>query len=105
MWLETNLKLNIMAKEKIEDFLTADELKEIKQLLLDLNTAKLKLADDFLAIEQVKDVLKIVREKLISNERQLIVKYGKDAKINLDTGKISKAQKEKILNKEKDAEN
>ena len=79
-----------MAKEKIEDFLTEDELKEIKQLITDLNTGKIKLADGVLEVEHIKKILKLIKEKLIDKERALIVKYGKDSTINLQTGKISK---------------
>ena len=86
-----------MAKEKIEDFLNEDELKDIKQLIQDLNTAKIKLADGVLEVEQVKRVLNIIKEKLIENERCLITKYGKDSTINLETGKITQAQKDKFL--------
>ena len=84
-----------MAKEKVEDFLTTDELKEIKQLIQDLNTAKIKLADGFLELESVKSVLKIIKEKLIDNERSLVAKYGKDAKLNLETGRVTQQQKVK----------
>lgn len=83
-----------MAEHKsIEEYLTEDELKEVKQLLQDLNTAKIKLADGFLEMEQVKSVLKIIKEKLVDNERQLVTKYGKEARINLDTGKVTKQYK------------
>ena len=84
-----------MAKEKVEDFLTTDELKEIKQLIQDLNTAKIKLADGFLELESVKSVLKIIKEKLIDNERSLVAKYGKDSKLNLETGRVTQQQKVK----------
>ena len=41
-------------KELIEDYLTTDELNEIKQVIQDLNSAKIKLADNVLEQEQVK---------------------------------------------------
>jgi hypothetical protein len=84
-------------KEKIEDFLTEEELKDVRQLIKDLNTAKLKLADGIMEQDNVKKVLGIIKEKLIGQERVLITKYGEDASINLETGKITKKQAEAFL--------
>jgi hypothetical protein len=80
-------------KELIEDYLTTDELNEIKQVIQDLNSAKIKLADNVLEQEQVKKVLGIIKTKLIEKEKTLITKYGKDASISLETGKITPKQK------------
>lgn len=84
-------------KEKIEDFLTEEELKDVRQLIKDLNTAKLKLADGIMEQDNVKKVLGIIKEKLIEQERVLITKYGQDSSINLETGKITKKQAEAFL--------
>tara|TARA_Y100001938_G_C7823169_1_gene297619 strand:- start:156 stop:476 length:321 start_codon:yes stop_codon:yes gene_type:complete len=84
-------------KEKVEDYLTTDELNEIKQVIQDLNSAKIKLADNVLEQEQVKKILGIIKEKLIDKERVLITKYGKDASISLETGKITQKQKNDFL--------
>jgi nitrogen regulatory protein PII-like uncharacterized protein len=86
-------------KEKIEDFLTEEELKDVRQLIKDLNTAKLKLADGIMEQENVKKVLGIIKEKLIEQERVLITKYGQDSSINLETGKITQKQAEAFLKK------
>jgi hypothetical protein len=83
-----------MSKEElIDDYLTTDELNDIKQVIQDLNSAKIKLADNVLEQEQVKKVLDVIKTKLVDKERLLITKYGKDAKISLETGKVSTKQK------------
>ena len=82
-------------KEQVEDFLTPEELTQIKNLIQDLNTAKIKLADGFLELESVKKVLQIIIDKLIENERSLIAKYGADAKLSLETGRITRQKVEK----------
>tara|TARA_A100001201_G_scaffold143207_3_gene143879 strand:- start:11824 stop:12162 length:339 start_codon:yes stop_codon:yes gene_type:complete len=81
-------------EELVEDYLTTDELNDIKQVIQDLNSAKIKLADNILEQEQVKKVLDIIKTKLVEKERVLITKYGKDASISLETGKITPKQKE-----------
>ncbi len=83
--------------ELIEDYLTKDELNEIKQVIQDLNSAKIKLADNVLEQEEVKKVLGIIKTKLVDKEKSLIVKYGADAKVSLETGKVSVKQKDKYL--------
>lgn len=90
-------------EELVEDYLTTDELNDIKQVIQDLNSAKIKLADNVLEQEQVKKVLDVIKTKLVDKERVLITKYGADAQISLETGKVSKKAKEdyvKEINKE-----
>jgi hypothetical protein len=82
-------------KETVEDFLTPQELTDIKNLIQDLNTAKIKLADGFLELESVKKVLQIIKDKLIDNERSLVAKYGADAKLSLETGRITRQKADK----------
>tara|TARA_R100000664_G_C2682198_1_gene89720 strand:+ start:267 stop:527 length:261 start_codon:yes stop_codon:yes gene_type:complete len=78
-----------MTKDQIGDYLTEEELSGIKKMLTDLNAAKLKLADTIIESEKYKSVIKVIREKLHENERGLIEKYGKDASISLETGKVT----------------
>ena len=84
-----------MSKEElIDDYLTKEELDDIKKVIQDLNSAKLKLADNILEQENVKKVLGIIKTKLVEKEKVLITKYGSDAQISLETGKVSKKAKE-----------
>tara|TARA_R100000734_G_C3281365_1_gene74903 strand:+ start:473 stop:796 length:324 start_codon:yes stop_codon:yes gene_type:complete len=87
-----------MSKEElIDDYLTKEELDDIKKVIQDLNSAKLKLADNILEQENVKKVLGIIKTKLVEKERVLVTKYGKDAKISLETGKVSTKQKSEYM--------
>ena len=79
-----------MSKDKNPKYCTEEELKSLKQLIMDLNTSKIKLADYALEIENVKKVISVIREKMSNKEKELIEKYGEDAKINLDNGSITK---------------
>ena len=84
-------------QELVEDYLTTDELNDIKQVIQDLNSAKIKLADNILEQEQVKKVLGVIKTKLVDKERVLITKYGADAQISLETGKVSTKVKEDYM--------
>ena len=87
-----------MSKEElIDDYLTTEELDDIKKVIQDLNSAKLKLADNILEQENVKKVLGIIKTKLVEKEKVLITKYGSDAQISLETGKVSKKAKEDYI--------
>tara|TARA_R100001594_G_scaffold11802_1_gene26429 strand:+ start:1943 stop:2215 length:273 start_codon:yes stop_codon:yes gene_type:complete len=79
-----------MSKDKKEKYCTEEELSSLKQLVMDLNTSKLKLADYALEMENVKSVINVIRQKMSTKEKELIEKYGDDAKINLETGAITK---------------
>ena len=37
-----------------------------------------------------------MKDNFVNKEKVLLQKYGKDAKINLDTGEITKEKKEKV---------
>ena len=44
----------------------------------------------------ILNVIKEMKEKFSNQEKMLLQKYGKDAKINVETGEITKVKKEKV---------
>lgn len=74
--------------------LTTEELEKVQSFVSEFNTLKMKIGDAALAqtslVGQV-DVLKVAYNEY---ERELMDKYGKDAVINVQTGDITKKEKE-----------
>tara|TARA_R100001086_G_scaffold250030_1_gene192734 strand:- start:3732 stop:3980 length:249 start_codon:yes stop_codon:yes gene_type:complete len=76
--------------------LKQEELFEVRKALQDYNRAKVELADNELRKQMILNVIKEMKEKFSNQEKMLLQKYGKDAKINVETGEITKVKKEKV---------
>tara|TARA_R100000773_G_C4214418_1_gene113361 strand:+ start:821 stop:1063 length:243 start_codon:yes stop_codon:yes gene_type:complete len=73
--------------------LKKEELSEIRQALQDYNRAKMELADTELRKQMILTVIKEMKDNFGNKEKVLLQKYGKDTKINLETGEITKKEK------------
>jgi|TARA_R100001443_G_scaffold117451_1_gene142979 hypothetical protein len=76
--------------------LQKEELSELRLALQNYNRAKVELADNELRKQMILNVIKDMKDNFGNKEKVLLQKYGKDAKINLDTGEITKEKKEKV---------
>jgi len=76
----------------MEKKLGKEELSEIRQALQDYNRAKVELADNELRKQMVLKVIEEMKENFGTKEKVLLKKYGKDAKINLETGTVTQKE-------------
>ena len=76
--------------------LQKEELSELRLALQNYNRAKVELADNELRKQMILNVIKDMKDNFGNKEKVLLQKDGKDAKINLDTGEITKEKKEKV---------
>tara|TARA_R100001510_G_scaffold57587_1_gene66305 strand:+ start:4674 stop:4922 length:249 start_codon:yes stop_codon:yes gene_type:complete len=76
--------------------LKTEELAELRGALQNYNRAKVELADNELRKQMILGVIKEMKDSFGNKEKVLLQKYGKDAKINLETGEITKEKKEKV---------
>jgi seryl-tRNA(Sec) selenium transferase len=76
--------------------LKKEELSELRVALQNYNRAKVELADNELRKQMILNVIKEMKDNFGNKEKVLLQKYGKDAKINLETGEITQTQKEKV---------
>lgn len=72
--------------------LTEQELKSIQEMNAEFNKAKISLGDNELQKQNILKHIETIREKFAINERELILKYGEDAIINVQTGEVTKKQ-------------
>jgi hypothetical protein len=72
--------------------LTEQELKEIQEMNAEFNKAKISLGDAELQKQGILKHIETIRERFAFNEKELILKYGEDAIINIQTGEVTKKQ-------------
>lgn len=72
--------------------LTEQELKSIQEMNAEFNKAKISLGDNELQKQNILKHIETIREKFAINEKELILKYGEDAIINVQTGEVTKKQ-------------
>lgn len=72
--------------------LTEQELKSIQEMNAEFNKAKISLGDNELQKQNILRHIETIREKFAINEKELILKYGEDAIINVQTGEVTKKQ-------------
>lgn len=72
--------------------LTEQELKSIQEMNAEFNKAKISLGDNELQKQNILKHIETIREKFAFNEKELILKYGEDAVINIQTGEVTKKQ-------------
>jgi hypothetical protein len=72
--------------------LTEQELKEIQEMNAEFNKAKISLGDAELQKQGILKHIEVIRERFAFNEKELILKYGEDAVINIQTGEVTKKQ-------------
>lgn len=73
--------------------LTKDELNSLRNSVKEFNQAKVRLADTVVQHDMMLGVVKQFKQKFIDQEDKLLGKYGKDARINLETGIVTKQEK------------
>ncbi len=74
--------------------LTQEELTQIQGMLNDFNQMKMKLGDAELTKQTIIRKIDKLQEAYIKLENELSDKYGKDSRINVQTGEIEDIPKE-----------
>ncbi len=74
--------------------LTTEELNDVQSFVGEFNTLKMKIGDAVLAQSTLVGQIDLLKEEYNAYELKLMEKYGKDAVINVQTGDITKKEKE-----------
>lgn len=69
--------------------LTKDELELLQGLVTDYNNVKIRIADTFIAQDALLKEIESMKAAYIKEEKKLLEKYGDDAVINVQTGKVT----------------
>jgi hypothetical protein len=69
--------------------LTKDELSKVQSMLGDFNQLKMKLGDAELSKIGIVKQIELIKEEYAVVEKDLAVKYGNDAQIDVKTGEIT----------------
>ena len=78
---------------KKETKITKDELMQVQSMLSTFNKLKIKLGDAELTKQQVFLQIEDLKKNYAEVEGTLTEKYGKDNKIDLETGIVSSKEK------------
>ena len=74
--------------------LTKDELSKVQSMLGDFNQLKMKLGDAELSKVGIIEQIEILKDGYAEVEKELAIKYGNDAQIDVKTGEITATKKE-----------
>jgi len=69
--------------------LSKDELELLQGLVTEYNNVKIRIADTFIAQDALLKEIESMKAAYIKEEKKLLEKYGDDAVINVQTGKIT----------------
>ena len=69
--------------------LTKDELELLQGLVTEYNNVKIRIADTFIAQDALLKEIESMKAAYIKEEKKLLEKYGDDAVINVQTGKVT----------------
>jgi hypothetical protein len=69
--------------------LTKEELELLQGLVTEYNNVKIRIADTFIAQDALLKEIESMKAAYIKEEKKLLEKYGDDAVINVQTGKVT----------------
>ena len=69
--------------------LSKEELELLQGLVTDYNNVKIRIADTFIAQDALLKEIELMKATYIKEEKKLLEKYGDDAVINVQTGKVT----------------
>jgi len=69
--------------------LTKEELELLQGLVTEYNNVKIRIADTFIAQDALLKEIEAMKAAYIKEEKKLLEKYGDDAVINVQTGKVT----------------
>jgi hypothetical protein len=69
--------------------LSKDELDLLQGLVTEYNNVKIRIADTFIAQDALLKEIESMKAAYIKEEKKLLEKYGDDAVINVQTGKVT----------------
>jgi hypothetical protein len=69
--------------------LSKDELELLQGLVTEYNNVKIRIADTFIAQDALLKEIESMKAAYIKEEKKLLEKYGDDAVINVQTGKVT----------------
>jgi len=69
--------------------LSKEELELLQGLVTDYNNVKIRIADTFIAQDALLKEIESMKAAYIKEEKKLLEKYGDDAVINVQTGKVT----------------
>ena len=69
--------------------LRKDELELLQGLVTEYNNVKIRIADTFTAQDALLKEIESMKAAYIKEEKKLLEKYGDDAVINVQTGKVT----------------
>jgi hypothetical protein len=69
--------------------LTQEELSTLKDLHTEFTRAKLALAEAEMAKHSVMTRIEEIKNSFVANENYLIMKYGENSVINIQTGEVT----------------
>jgi hypothetical protein len=75
--------------------LTTDELSKVQGYVSEFNTLKMKIGDTTLAQSALVLNVDSLKEEYNKYELSLMVKYGADAVVNVQSGEITRTEKTK----------
>ena len=69
--------------------LTKEERELLQGLVTEYNNVKIRIADTFIAQDALLKEIESMKAAYIKEEKKLLEKYGDDAVINVQTGKVT----------------
>jgi len=69
--------------------LSKEELELLQGLVTEYNNVKIRIADTFIAQDALLKEIELMKATYIKEEKKLLEKYGDDAVINVQTGKVT----------------
>jgi hypothetical protein len=69
--------------------LSKEELELLQGLVTEYNNVKIRIADTFIAQDALLKEIEAMKATYIKEEKKLLEKYGDDAVINVQTGKVT----------------
>ena len=69
--------------------LSKEELELLQRLVTEYNNVKIRIADTFIAQDALLKEIELMKATYIKEEKKLLEKYGDDAVINVQTGKVT----------------
>ena len=69
--------------------LSKEELELLQGLVTEYNNVKIRIADTFIAQDALLKEIEAMKADYIKEEKKLLEKYGDDAVINVQTGKVT----------------
>jgi len=69
--------------------LEQEELENLQNIIKKYNDVKIKIADACIAKEAYLSEIDFMKSEYLKEEKKLLIKYGDDASINIQTGEVS----------------